>query len=305
MYNLIVTGDDTAWTSGRDSISLSRFGEYTAESIKARYRSFDDEAIKDLTSFPTLFAYEQVHDLPAKVGTVTRIVRPSGDELRFQYTFVEEFPPVSPSALSELAWELDINNWEMNRTHWAIKDVDLVEVLEEHGIKRTRSVPGGVGRITVTPSKSPEELVVVPSVFAIPEHDPDPGLVSAMMPFGADFANVYRAIQSAADRAGFQCQRADDIWENSAIIQDVFSLIYRSAVVVVDLSGQNPNVMYEAGIAHTLGRPVIPIANSVEKLPFDLAHHRTLGYLPNGEGLAELTQRLERRLVHLRANSTS
>jgi hypothetical protein len=305
VFNLIVTADETAWNNGRDSISLSRFGEYTAESIKARYRSFDDEAIKDLTSFPTLFAYEQVHDLPAKVGRVTKIVRPSGGELRFHYTFIQEFPLVSPSILSEIAWELDINNWEMDRTHWAIKDVDLFEVLEEHGIGQDRPVPGGVGRITVTPSKAPGELVVVPSVFAIPDHGREMDLVSVMMPFGADFANVFRTIHIAADRAGFRCQRADDIWESSALIQDVFSLIYRSFVVVVDLSGQNPNVMYEAGIAHTLGRPVIPIANSVEKLPFDLAHHRTLGYLPNGEGLEELTRRLERRLAHLRANSTS
>ena len=56
-----------------------------------------------------------------------------------------------------------------------------------------------------------------------------------------------------------RCLRADDIWEESTIIQDIFSLILRCEVVVIDCSGKNPNVMYEMGIAHTLGKHVVPI----------------------------------------------
>ena len=300
MYNLLVTADDTAWKSDRDSISMIRFGEYTAESIRARYRPLDETAISDLTSFPTLFAYEQQCELPARVGKVTRIVRPSAGEVRFEYKLLDQVRPIPVDQLLHLAWDLDINNWEMNRTHWAIKDVDLIRILKDKGYMAAPSLRETPGGSLSQPAKVADEVTVSPSVFAIPPETQQSDLVSAMMPFGPDFTNVYCAIQTAATKAGFMCQRADDIWEDSSIVQDVFSLIYRSAVVVVDLSGQNPNVMYETGIAHTLGRPVVPIANSLERLPFDLAHHRTLGYLPNGEGLRDLTERLASRLSHFK-----
>jgi hypothetical protein len=199
--------------------------------------------------------------------------------------------------VSSLGWELDINDLELNRTHWAIKDVDLLEVLREAGLADAElSAPEAVSE---SPSdRRAQELLVTPSVFAVPDTPQDPALIGVMMPFSAAFDPVYRAICEAGQRAGFNCQRADDdeIWENSTIIQDVFDLIYRSAVIVVDLSGRNSNVMYETGIAHTLGRPVIPIAQSAEGVPFDLAHHRVLTYLPNSQGLALLTEKLAGKL---------
>ncbi len=90
--------------------------------------------------------------------------------------------------------------------------------------------------------------------------------------------------------------RADDIWLNSTFIQDIFDLIYCSKIVIVDFSTRNPNVMYETGIAHTLGRHVVPITRQIEDVPSDLRHHRALVYLPNKEGLNSLSQGLTVRL---------
>lgn len=84
--------------------------------------------------------------------------------------------------------------------------------------------------------------------------------------------------------------------KNSTIIQDIFELIYKSKIVIADFAGKNPNVMYEVRIAHTLGKLVIPIAQSVDDLPFDLRHHRALTYLPNGERLEELKKNLVNKL---------
>jgi hypothetical protein len=67
-----------------------------------------------------------------------------------------------------------------------------------------------------------------------------------------------------------------------------FSLIFRAAIVVCDFSGRNANVFYEAGIAHTLGKQVVPLSQSKDDVPFDLGHHRYLQYLNNGEGLMAL-----------------
>jgi len=66
--------------------------------------------------------------------------------------------------------------------------------------------------------------------------------------------------------------------------------------VVCDCSGRNPNVFYEIGIAHSLGKDVILITRSADDIPFDLRHLRYVSYLPNTEGLEALTKAVEGRL---------
>ena len=144
-------------------------------------------------------------------------------------------------------------------------------------------------------------IVFSPSAFSVPAEKPDPNLLSVMMPFTGSLSPVYNTIKAAASATGFQCLRADDIWDDSTVIQDVFSLIFRSYIVVCDFSGRNPNVFYEAGIAHTLGKHVIPITQSAEDIPFDLRHHRYALYLNNSEGRDKLQGELISRLQGLAA----
>ena len=67
--------------------------------------------------------------------------------------------------------------------------------------------------------------------------------------------------------------------------------------------GRNPNVFYETGIAHTLGREVILITQSESDIPFDLRHLRYVAYLNNSEGRETLGQRLGPRLSDLAASA--
>jgi nucleoside 2-deoxyribosyltransferase len=120
-----------------------------------------------------------------------------------------------------------------------------------------------------------------------------------MMPFSTSFQGAHRAIVTAAHVNGMACQRADDIWVHSTVMQDIFSLLFRSFIVVCDFTGKNPNVFYEAGIAHALGKHVIPITQSTEDIPFDLRHHRYLHYLNNGEGIDRLSAELSTRIGQL------
>lgn len=151
---------------------------------------------------------------------------------------------------------------------------------------------------TITASGRP--IRFTPSVFQVPTAAPDPNLIAVMMPFGPAFTPVYGAIKAACASTGrFHAQRADDIWDATTVIQDVFSLIFRSHAVVCDYTGRNPNVFYEAGIAHTLGKIVVPITQSSGDVPFDVSHHRYLAYLPNGEGLKSLEENLGRHLRSL------
>jgi len=143
-------------------------------------------------------------------------------------------------------------------------------------------------------------IFFVPSVFQVPDSGVDENLVAVMMPFAAEFEPVFEAIQHGCSKSGLRCIRVKDIWEHQTIIQDVFSLIFRATYVVCDYSGRNANVFYEAGIAHTLGKHVIGLAQSPADVPFDISHHRYLSYLNNGEGREKMANELSSRLTYLR-----
>ncbi len=157
------------------------------------------------------------------------------------------------------------------------------------------------GKFISTAHASPNKVTKItfsPRVFEVPEFTSvRPNLVAVMMPF-AGFDGVHDAIKHACTAAGMEAIRADDIWDNSTILQDIFDLIYSAEIVISDFTGRNPNVMYETGVAHTLGKHVIPITQSIEHIPSNLHGHRALLYIGgNREGLqmlqAELLQRLK------------
>ncbi len=120
-----------------------------------------------------------------------------------------------------------------------------------------------------------------------------------MMPFDSRFDKVYATIQATAQAMKMQCLRADNIWKHDTIIQDIVSLINSSRIIVCDCTERNPNVFYEVGIAHTLGRQVILITQSKADIPFDLRHLRYVTYLNNSEGRAVLAKRVGQRIQTL------
>jgi hypothetical protein len=157
-----------------------------------------------------------------------------------------------------------------------------------------RKFPGGGQYVSAKPSE--RKITFAPNVFQVPDAYVELDLVAVMMPFSREFDPVYAAIGGACQAAALRWLRADNIWDEPTIIQDIFNLIFRAQVVVVDFSGKNPNVMYETGIAHTLGKHVVPITQSLDDVPFDMRHHRVLKYLPNAEGMATLGQALVAKL---------
>ncbi|MDE2364140.1 MAG: hypothetical protein KGM42_15795 [Hyphomicrobiales bacterium] len=109
-----------------------------------------------------------------------------------------------------------------------------------------------------------------------------------MMPFSAEFDGVYQSIKAVLEGASYECRRADDFWLHAHIMQDVVELICTSRVVICDLSGKNPNVFYEIGIAHTVGKEVILITQHMDDVPFDLRALRCIIYHNNQEGRGKL-----------------
>lgn len=273
MFNLMMFNTD--WHSGRATVPIGRMFEYTDDHIADQFRQNGSPMLDRISALPCLFCEEGVANEVARVGQINR-TRVVGREVALEINFDVEVPALTNSMLYAHRLELDMSHdFEFSRNHWAIKDVDLYRFLLRNVRPRRQR----------------------PTVFEIPEHENiEATLASAMMPFDAAFNPVYDCIKQAAENVNLRCRRADDIWENAAIIQDVVALIDRSRVVICDCSGRNPNVFYEAGIAHTLGREVILVTQSEHDIPFDLRHLRYIRYHNNGEGRAALTQALTGRL---------
>lgn len=273
MFNLIVTYSED-WPGEIVNVPIGRIFEHTEKYIQDRFSDNGVASLDQLAQLPCMFMMEGVDDQLACTGRITR-VRIIGKEVELSFAIDRDVGPFRNRDIYTQRRQLLMDDWEFSRNHWAVKDVDLYRTLFPIAVPQ-RQLP------TVFRVSSPDQV--------------DRGLVSAMMPFDAGFDAVANAIRLAADNAGLRCQRADDIWDDPTLIQDIVSLIDRSLIVICDCTGKNANVFYEAGIAHAFGREVILITQNAEDIPFDLRHHRYVHYMSNGEGLAALTARLQERI---------
>lgn len=129
MYNLFVSGHEEAWNGEPWVIDLSRcLREYTDNALSERLGALDEAAVSELKRFPTIFAYEAGHGLAPKFGVIRDVAKRQG-QVRVEYELLPVDPFLSASDLDKLTFELDISNWEMNRTHWAVKDINLPKEL--------------------------------------------------------------------------------------------------------------------------------------------------------------------------------
>lgn len=94
-------------------------------------------------------------------------------------------------------------------------------------------------------------------------------------PFNEYYLEIY---QPAIREAGLLPLRADEIFSPGMFMRDVVAGIFQSAVVLAELSGRNPNVFYELGLAHAYSKPVIMITQENDAVPSDLQGLRWISY---------------------------
>ena len=275
-YNLICYGRTDLdifrhWT-GEARFDGSRLFEYTNDALQTRYQN----NLSGLAELPTLVVAECIpHKAPVKPAFLSSIerVRESGHSIRFRFNHLHK---ISSEEIFECE-DFDIKDFEAHRTHWAIKEGNLIE---------------GFFKLLQNSQKDDR-----PKFFGV-EQWPLPALghVAVMMPFKSEFDPVYEAIKRACSTLHIEARRVDKIYKPTKIIDDVFSAIVQSRLVICDLTARNANVLYEAGLAHAHNCDVIMIAQNIEDIPFDLRQFRAIKYLLNKEGLSKLTEDLKKTI---------
>lgn len=103
-----------------------------------------------------------------------------------------------------------------------------------------------------------------------------------IMPFRQEFDPVFNTVKEAVSNSisevDFDCYWLKDVHSAGRITDDITAGLSESTFCIADLSGNNPNVMWETGYAMALGKPTILIGQEIDSLPFDLRSHRILPY---------------------------
>lgn len=274
MFHLLVSSQ--GWPDSGGSMSNSRIYLRPNEEPEGAFYTNGKLDISHINKIPALLVTEPGGDGSqfAKVAYITNITQ-GHKETAIQYAIDNSIAPISNSDLEGFSIELRLGRFGLSHTCWSLCEADLFKLMLINQQKNA----------------------INPRVFSLESaHAQDSNLVSVMMPFTAEFNLIYSALQKSSTEIGLNCIRADDIWEEHAIIQDVVNIIARARVVICDCSGKNPNVFYEAGIAHAIGKEVILITQSKEDIPFDLRHLRYIRYLSNNEGLEALSLAVQAKL---------
>jgi hypothetical protein len=117
------------------------------------------------------------------------------------------------------------------------------------------------------------------------------------MPFADRFTEVYEQVyRPCCHSLDVRCWRVDEVAGPGSITTDIINGVLDSTFLIADLTTQNPNVFYELGIAHTLGKEVILTCQSVEDVPFDIRSSRVIIYDQTISGAAKLRHALARAI---------
>lgn len=142
MYNLLVSSNSESWDGEPYVLEEGRcVREYTDKEITEQYGDFTQAQVDKIRRFPCVFAYEAGCKKDPKFGLIRDIIKRQG-KVKIEYEIVELDDFLKHSDIPTMLFDLDISEWEMNRTHWVIKNVNLSKELSSKGIylpKWTRS----------------------------------------------------------------------------------------------------------------------------------------------------------------------
>jgi small subunit ribosomal protein S1 len=142
---------------------------------------------------------------------------------------------------------------------------------------------------------------------------PKPGNCFVMMPFGEkDLSDGSKfnwnlhyteVLAPTIKEVGMMSSRADDIYGPGTLIEKVWQGIQEAEIVIADLTGRNPNVLFEVGLAQVIGKRVLILTMDIKDVPADLKGLVVIEYTQAGTGIFKFAQRLKADLDAARKQS--
>ncbi len=106
----------------------------------------------------------------------------------------------------------------------------------------------------------------------------DNRLVFVLTPFNDKFYDEFMTIKDTCEDAGFKCFRGDEKEFKGDILPEMLRYIASARIIIANINGRNPNVLYELGVAQAMDKSVILISKEPKDLPIDIQSQRFLIY---------------------------
>lgn len=171
----------------------------------------------------------------------------------------------------------------------SLRDLRGVKTLEDYQKLRPGQSENAEESIPVStqlPARRIQGDATPPGVGQIP-------YVFILMPFDEVWSD---RIRDLIDRScatfkteGFELEleRADEIAKPGRITEQIVEAIRRADLIIADITGNNPNVMFELGFADALNKPIIVLNQRLSATPFDIKDWRAIAYSLEGLDAAE------------------
>lgn len=107
------------------------------------------------------------------------------------------------------------------------------------------------------------------------------GTALFLTPFNKRGEMLFVECQSILSRMNVFLRKTDNRVEKDDILMNIVSQIVKAEFIIVNIDGRNPNVYYELGIAHAIGKPTILLAKTdftSNDIGFDIRQKRIISY---------------------------
>jgi predicted RNA-binding protein with RPS1 domain len=137
------------------------------------------------------------------------------------------------------------------------------------------------------------------------------GTVFVAMPFRTknefDFDDFYaKILKPTIEECGLTATRGDSVFESSELLINLWRLIQKAEIVLVDFTTRSPNVALEFGWALLLGKRIVLLVQDDEDIPSDIrGRYRYISYTAHYSDMGKMAQQLKERLETIRTESTT
>ncbi len=166
--------------------------------------------------------------------------------------------------------------------------------IKESGLSsRIRVSFGGISLSGAAMLSRHSKGMAIAPVFGRPRQPEEKIDVFVLMPFNPKMEKVYsNHIKNLGNELGLAIRRADDNFTPKPFMEKVWDGICAAKLILADCTEKNPNVFYEIGIAHAVGKKVLLITRSDKDIPSDIKHFEYIQYIYDPEGTEKLIEKL-------------
>jgi len=139
---------------------------------------------------------------------------------------------------------------------------------------------------------------------------PEKGGCFVLMPFGGTAAeqelnwnDIYdEVIVNVVQRVGMTPSKLSDMYSTGSMMEQNWQSIQKAELVIANLCGRDPNVLYSLALAHVIGKPIILVAMDEKEVPVDLREYFVIKYKQNEQNASfKFSIDLEKAIIQARS----